>query len=359
MSSALYDVAADAGNWGAKFVRDNQHVVIRNVAVPYNGSEDELTALGLFGSDGLETIRREGDVETTSMRIGFGGRLWIVGEAAYRMNVMAREQTTFARYGTDEWFALIAASLTALYKKRSGAVGMTFSMPVSQFRAGMHHKVREMLIGMWEVDLDDRLLTFEIREDMLDMLPEGFGSLCHQILSTTGKSFINRDLAEGRIVVFDFGGYTLDVTTYDGLNIGAYNDSLTTGLIHVRNTVNRELKRRYNRTDASAAVLDRVIRTKQYQHKGGPPEDVSDIVDAAIVNLIQDAVRVWNEELAGGEEYTHVIITGGGGPVIGSLLEPQLGFNGPLIIIPEGEAHLANALGALKYRKFKRLYSEA
>ena len=49
MSTALYEVAADWGNWGAKVVRDGQAVVIRNVAVPYDGSDDDFRSLSLFG----------------------------------------------------------------------------------------------------------------------------------------------------------------------------------------------------------------------------------------------------------------------------------------------------------------------
>jgi hypothetical protein len=213
-----------------------------------------------------------------------------------------------------------------------------------------------MLLGQWEVEYDGRALNFEVPDELIDMVPEGFGSLAYLCLSESGKRFTDRDLAGSRVAIFDFGGYTLDINTYHALNLGPYNESLTTGLIHVRNDVNRALKRYYNRGDVPSRVLDEVIRTKHYRHAGGDWDDVSDIVDGALIGLMKDALRVWQEELEGGADYDTVIVTGGGGPVIGPLLAPQLN-HGDVRIIPEGEAHLANAWGSLRHRKFKREYA--
>lgn len=356
MSTNIYEVGADYGNWGAKVVREGAAVVIRNVAVPYDGRDDELHALGLFGELPGERSSHGDEPPTDSVRLGLGGQEWIVGELAYEMKLKTHERTTFSRYGTDEWYALVAASLVRLYGKRSGVIAMTFSLPVSQFRAGRHHEVQDMLVGKWEVEHEGKKLTYEIPAEMLQLVPEGFGSLAYQCLSESGKRFADRDLAESRVIIFDFGGYTLDIGTYHTLRMGPYNESITTGLINVRNAVNRGLKRRYNRPDAPGRVLDQVIRSRQYKHAGGGYEDVGDIVDAALIDLMKDALRVWQEELDGGVDYDTVILTGGGGPVIGPLLAPQLG-HADIRIIPEGEAHLANAWGSLRHRKFKREYS--
>jgi hypothetical protein len=355
MSTALYEVGGDFGNYAAKIVRDGKASVIRNVAMPYDGSDDALRALDLFGGMGNEQTIRPGEPITESARVRMGEQEWIVGELAYQMGVKRFERTTYSRYGTEEWYALVAASFVSLYSKRSGAIALTFSLPVSQFRAGRHHEIKEMLEGTWEIGYEGRTLTYEVIPDMVDMIPEGFGSLGYLCLSESGKRFIDRKLAESRVVVFDFGGYTLDVNSYDALSLGPYNESLTTGLIHVRNEVNRQLKRAYNRGDVPSNVLDGVIRTGQYKHAGGEPESVQHIVDNALMGLLNDARRVWLEDLDNGVDYDTVIITGGGGPVIGPLLAPQLDHR-DVRIIPEGEAHLANALGSLRHRKFKREY---
>jgi hypothetical protein len=352
MSRQLLEVGGDWGNWGAKVVASGKQVVIRNAAIPYDGSDDELRGLGLFGDNFGEPYPEE---PTDSVRLTIGGQQWIVGAAAFNMAMRAHEQTSFARYGTDEWYALVLASFVALFRHQSGVLGLTFSLPVSQFRSGKHHQVKEILTGMHTVVHEGRQLNYEVREDMIDMVPEGFGSLVYMCVSEDGLRFVDRNLAGSRVILFDFGGFTLDIATYDALSIGPVNDSLTTGLINVRNHVNRALKSRYDRGDVPSNVLDEVIRTKRYKHAGGSPEDVSDIVDAALVGLMKDALRMWQEELGSGADFDTVIITGGGGPVIGPLLEAQLNHQ-DVRTIPKGQAHLANALGSLRYRKFKREY---
>ncbi|MCC6904850.1 MAG: ParM/StbA family protein [Anaerolineae bacterium] len=353
MSTALYEVGGDFGNWAAKVVRDGYSTVIRNVAVQYDGSDDALRELGLFGG-----VTAGDEPLTESVQLTLRDQQWIVGEAAFTQSARSFERTTYSRYGTDEWYALVAAALVSLYSKRSGTVALTFSLPVSQLRAGRAREIRELLAGQWQIGYDGRVLTYEILPDLIDMIPEGFGSLAYLCLSESGKRFTDRALAENRVVLFDFGGYTLDVITFDRLSMGPYNESLTTGLINVRNDVNKALKRIYNRGDVPGKVLDEVIRTRQYRHAGGKPDDVSTIVDTALVSLMKDALRVWQEELGSGADYDTVIVSGGGGPVIGPLLAPQLGHH-DIRIIPEGEAHLANALGSLRHRKFKREYMQA
>jgi hypothetical protein len=85
-------------------------------------------------------------------------------------------------------------------------IALTFSLPVSQFRAGKHYEIQDMLTGQWQVEYDDRLLTYEVPEDLVDMAPEGFGSLAYLCLSESGKRFTDRELASSRVVLFDFGG---------------------------------------------------------------------------------------------------------------------------------------------------------
>jgi hypothetical protein len=355
VSTNVYEVSIDAGNWAGKGVRDGKTVTIRNVATEYDGSNDALIEMKLFGDTPTEHTRVGGE-QTESARIQLADKQWIVGEAAYSLSALAHERTTYARYGTEEWYALIAALLSRLFKK-SGTVNLTFSLPISQFRIGKHHEVKEWLSDEWRIydHQQDRELAFNVDPDQIDMVVEGFGTLAYVCLSENGRSFSNRSVAAGRTVIFDFGGFTLDILTFNSLSIGAYNESITTGLINVRNAVNKALKARYGRGDVPGDVLDEVIRTGHYRHAGGKPESVQDIVDAALVGLMKGALRVWNEELGSGADIDTVIISGGGGPVIGPLIVPQLG-HANTHIIPAGEAHLANAIGTLRHKRFKQHY---
>lgn len=357
MNTAMYEIAGDYGNWGAKVVREGQQLVMQNIAVPYDGSNDELY-------EAMSYSRQAGsddEIPTESAMIWLQGRQWIIGKDAYNIDLRAKSETSYSRYGTPEWYALIAASFAKLYPKRSGTVALTFSMPVSQFRAevemenGQRIKQREniarLLCGLWEVEYEGRKLVFEVPEEMLDIIPEGVGTLFSQCMHPSGRRWIDEPLAKGKKVVFDFGGFTLDVLTLNGLKPMDYNRSLTTGLINVRNAVEEKLMSRFNRGNVPANVLDDVIRTGMYKHAGHQPVSVRDIVDGALVRLMKDALGVWREDLNSGADFDTVIITGGGGPVIGPLLEAQLG-HADVRILPAGEAHLANAKGGLIRRKF-------
>lgn len=361
MSTAIYEVGADFGNWGSKAVRYNHEdtdittTVIRNAALQYDGSDDVLHDLGLFGGLFEGTTTQRGDPATDSVRFIMDDKQWVVGEAAYDLGLTRDGATTFSRYGTEEWYALVAATFIKLYSKRSGAIALTYSLPVTAFRQGLHEKVTEWLLQPFQVVLDGKLLTYEVLPDMINGIPEGFGSLCYQCLSESGKRFSDRDLAGARVAVLDFGGFTFDITTYDALSVGPVNDSFSSGLIHVRKRVNQALKKRFGRdTDISSKDLDRTIRTKRYGQSGYAEEDVSDIVDAALAELMKVALDKWSIDLGNGYDLDAVIISGGGGPVIGPLLKPRLN-HGNIIIIPEGQAHLANAIGSLRHRRFMRL----
>lgn len=363
MSTALYEIGGDYGNWGAKVVRDgHEPVVIRNVAVEYDGNDDDYRKQVSLSRNA--TSEREGKIETTSVRLTMGSKQWIVGQVAYDYSSTARSKTSYARYGTEEWYALIAASFVALYGKRSGAVALTFSMPVNQFRAKVRDEfgtevkkrdqIAEMLTGTWHVETDDgKQLTYEVMPEHLDIIPEGAGSLAYLCIDPTGKRWIDKTLAESRVVLFDFGGFTLDVLTFDKLKPAAYNESLTSGIIHVRNRIETKLCNKFSLGSIPAPILDEIIQTKQFKFKGGAPLDVSDVVDGALAILMKDALRVWNEELDSGAFFDAVVITGGGGPVLGELLKVQLDHS-DVRIIPAGEAHLANALGAVRRRNMRR-----
>jgi hypothetical protein len=265
------------------------------------------------------------------------------------------QQTSYARYGQEEWFALIAGTL-ALLLGRSAEISLTFSLPVGVFKSGRHHEIGQMLTDdEWHVWFDGKKLTFSISPEELLLIPEGVGAMSYLMLKPSGKGFRSdgRKYAETRTVIFDFGGYSLDVLTMNELQPGRFNESIDMGMIDVRNRVNAMLKDSFMRGDLEGAVLDEVIRTRQYSHRGDLPVDVSSFVNEAVLELMRRAVLVWQQSLGGGDDVNNVIIAGGGGPIVGDLLKAQLDHSS-VTIIEDGTAHLANVLGAQAYRNLRR-----
>ncbi len=362
MSTALYEIGGDYGNWGAKVVREGRPpVVIRNVAIPFTGDDEDFRKAVRVSNHAAND--KDGGIQTESVKLTFGSRQWLVGQAAYDYQLGAQSETSYSRYGTDEWYALIAASFVKLYGSRSGSVALTFSMPVSQFRAKVddgsgnqikrRDQIAEMLAGTWEVESEGKRLTYEVMPEYLDIIPEGAGSLAYLCIHPSGQRWVNRDLADSRVVLFDFGGYTLDVLTFNKMKPSDYNQSIASGILHVRRRVSDDLCNKFSLGSVPAPILDDVIQTGLFKFKGGSPIDVSEIVNASLLRLMKDAKSIWDEQLDGGAFFDAVVITGGGGPVIGPLLEAQLGHRN-VITIPAGEAHLANATGALYRRKLAR-----
>ncbi|MBN1137677.1 MAG: ParM/StbA family protein [Anaerolineae bacterium] len=355
-STSLYQISLDPGNWGGKAVRDDGHyTVIRNVAMRDNGGEDNLRSLTLFGSQNESSAN--GGPQTYSVQLKLGGECWLVGDLAER-RLLGRggEVTGYQRYGSAEWDALFGALLASLYPKRSGTVALTISAPVIRIKAGEGDRLIDLVARQWEIEYEGRYLTYTIPAEMVDLVPEGFGSLADRCLSDSGRSFTNRQLAESSVVIIDIGGFTTDFMTFDALELGPYNDSIDRGLFSVYSTINAAIKQRYKRqSDMATRDIEQLLQTRRYSHKGGPEQDVTDIVEDALGDLVREIRERWVQELRSGDNIDAVIFTGGGGPLVGPLVKPQLD-HGNVDIIPYGEAHLANAFGALKHRKFVDYY---
>jgi hypothetical protein len=362
MSKGLYSVSADVGNWAAKGCTDGQTVVIRNSVTEYDPTTAVVQELDVFGSDARETY---GNGTTDSVLMQVEDRTWLVGAAAETVKIMTQEATGYERYGSYPWYILFLATLYKLLGNNSAEVALTFSMPVSQFKADraaqsdedkVIPRVIENLAGVHTIINDGQRVHYEVLEENILMLPEGLGALCYCILADDGRHFTNKDLAGSRVVLIDIGGYTTDILTWSALKPDFFNTSIELGLIDVRNAVNEQIKARYNRPDVPLNILDKIIATKQYKHAGGKPEDVGDVVDTAMADLTRRILRAWQQQLGSGVDFDAVLIAGGGAPSVGKLLAPQLN-HANIDILPQGEAHIANAAGALRYRKFRQAFA--
>lgn len=349
------DISIDLGNKAAKGAIRGRTTVIRNLAVRDDGSSDNLKDLGLSlsGNGGGPKQQEAGDSAT----IWFDNNLWVVGEAAWLRNVYAKEKTGYERYGSAEQMVVWLGTLSVLLSGKPASLGMSFSMPVSQIQHGRREEIISNFYGEWTIGINESWVTYEVIPEMAEVVPEGFGSLAYLCLDQAGKKIIDRHLPQSRVLVFDLGGYTLDIGAFENWGLGTFYKSFTTGLVDIRNKVNDEIKNRFNRGDVPGPILEQIIATGCADHKG-KKYDVKDIVERATGDLISQVESIWVEQLGHGADYNTVIMSGGGGPAVGPLLAPIFD-HADFRTIPTGEAHIANALGILRYRRFRTLAQEA
>lgn len=352
------DVSLDVGNKASKGATRGRSVAIRNLAVRADGNEDVLRTLDLsLGGNGQA---RGDEDQSESASLWINGEQWVIGQEAWHVNIHTKEKTGFSRYGTPEWQAMWLGTLATLLGGRSAMIGLSCSMPVSQIAAGRRTEMIDYLVGngIWEIAYQDREARYEIVPELVEVVPEGFGILAYLCLDEGGRKLVNKELPQSDVVVFDLGGYTLDIGTFRKWTVGDYYKSFRTGLVDIRNRVNDELKARFNRSsEVPGRYLDAAIATGRYHHKD-KEHNVTDIVRRSTDDLIAQVLSIWEEQLGGGADFKHVIIGGGGAPAIGPLLAAQFDHGG-IQILPDGEAHLANAVGIWRYRHFREMAKRA
>ncbi len=368
-NTAEYDIAVEVGNTRSKGKTDGAQTIIENLVMPYDGSEDQLAQLGVLNmvdEDLVPPPTLPDQDKTDSIRYFFENRQLIAGIIGRQLSIRTYSKISYARFGSQEWKDLIAATFAKL-RKRSGAVRLSFAIPVALFKDQQKDEhgrtkleaIRHLLLNTdWSICVGDSWREFTIIPEDLQIVPEGLGILWYLLLSADGLMIADRELAQKKFkVVIDWGSYNTSILTFAGTNRGPYNESLTTGLLDIRAEVNRKLKSRYGRTDVDDDVLDAVIRTGMYSHAGGDPEPVQDIVNNATAPLINQVLNLWNRDLGGGADVGAVVSGGGGSIPMTPLIKPQIAHRN-FIQIPVKDAAMAGALGLWRLRKFQREYAK-
>lgn len=338
MSNTLYP-SIDTGNALIKGRRGRTNIVFDNLI----GSVADSDLLGFagFGDDNAAIVE-------------MGGGRWAVGQTAAALSRNPRADVGYARYDQPEFRVMIAALLGELYPRRGGEVALTFSLPVDGF--GRSREVVKTLAGEWQFHYKGRDHTFIISESLIQAVPEAFGSLCYFALTADGKDIANIDLTEERVAVIDVGGFTTDVLTFRELDLQSTFGSVEQGILDVQKSINRALKRQFNRGDLDHRDLQSMLlngKGRYHYRHAGRAHDVTDIVESAVWELTQGVLQIWHDSLGAGVDYDAVIFTGGGAPIIRPFLERRID-HGNILRIDDNLSHLANVIGAYRYRAFMR-----
>lgn len=285
-----------------------------------------------------------------SLAIEYQGRPWWIGEAALRQSTAVRMTTDRTRTTNEEGMALLAAGLANIADKDHELANLVIGLPV-RFYSTMKdeyaklardvHKINILSPGGAQVK-ERRVVIVE----GIKVLPQPFGTLFDSILDDSG-SLRDKALAGGRVGIIDIGFNTLDLARADALEYNnPQSDSFSgQGLFSAFQELSREIYRALE-IELPPEKLEPVVKSREIV-LAGKRHDISELTDrafsAAAEGILSRIRSLWpdRDRLM----FDMILITGGGGALLGRYLTPYLGASARIV---EG-AVMANSRGFLKF----------
>jgi plasmid segregation protein ParM len=229
-------------------------------------------------------------------------------------------------------------------------VNVVTGLPIGHYSQHKDELAR-LLIGDHQVFLVDAAGKRQekvVKINKVRVIPQPFGSLFNLMLNDLGD-LGDRRLVKEKIGIIDVGFRTADYTISDRMRYSERGSRTTdSGIARAFNViatklreqsgVNVELYRLYEAVDRGSIK----IRGKEYELKSLTDQIFSQLA-AAIANEVD---RLWADDW----DIDSMVITGGGGAVLASYLQPML--NGHVLPVdPAKDARLLNAQGYWKFAK--------
>lgn len=287
-----------------------------------------------------------------SLAIEYQGRSYWIGEAALRQSTAARMTTDRTRTTNEEGMALLAAGMAQIAEKDHELVNLIIGLPV-RFFAGMKdeysklardvHKVNILSPGGAQVKARRVIIV-----DAVKVLPQPFGCLFDSILDNSGN-LQDKALAGGRVGVIDIGFNTLDLARADSLEFNnPGSDSFSgQGLFSAFQELSKEIFRELE-IEIPPEKLESTVKEKRITI-AGKDHDVSGLIDRAFQQaaegIISRVKSIWPDRERW--QFSQVLITGGGGALLGDYLSPYLGVQSRIVNDPV----MSNCRGFLKFGK--------
>ena len=287
-----------------------------------------------------------------SLAIDYRGKSYWVGEAALRQSTAVRMTTDRSRTTSEEGMALLAASLAQTATKDHQLTNLVIGLPV-RFYSTMKNEYQKLardvhqinIISPGEAKITARRVV--IVEDV-KVLPQPFGTLFDAILDDAG-GLRDKALAGGKVGIIDIGFNTLDLARADSLEyVNPASDSFSgQGLFSAFQELSRGLYRELE-IEIPPEKLEPVVRDKRIVLTGRE-HDVTGIIDQAFETaaegIISRVKSLWPDRERW--QFTQVLITGGGGALLGKYLIPLLGVPARVVDSPV----MANCRGYLKFAR--------
>lgn len=287
-------------------------------------------------------IRFDGFYDGNSLSnfvIEFEGEKIAVGDAAFKLGRLQVSDMGRHRIQGQAYRRLFAAALASCVGQSSD-LSVIASLPV-QFYTGARDEVRETLSGQYLIGLGNRTLEFNIYEEDLHLVPEGFGALCSLILGPQGQIFDDRLYHEVAGVV-DAGGRTVDYLYFDHLEIIPSQSFGVdeTGMSVLWQMLSEEIQRQFGRT-LNNVELDEALHNGYFK-RAGKQVDIRYEIEQASSALADAIISGINSKWDGGDAVDEMVFTGGGADFVYEWMP----YNHKLLV---EDPVMSNAVGGYRF----------
>ena len=264
----------------------------------------------------------------------------LIGQEAVAQSRFLRRREDRKFTQSAEWGMLFLAALTEMTKATSANLVVVTGLPVAFYDDKA--RVQDRLLGNHRVRREDRAAqSFQVED--VRVIPQPFGALLNEALSTTGK-IVNTALATGNVGVVDVGGKTTNLLSVRNLSERTRETtSVSVGAWDIVRSLRGWLAKEYPDLELRDHDVARVVQDRCISYYGDEIElgDVIDeILEPMAEQVIAEATQLWN----GAAGLKAVLVAGGGALLLGEYVKRH--FRHAVVV---DEPVFANALGFWKF----------
>lgn len=239
----------------------------------------------------------------------FGGKSYLVGEAAENHSKFFRATLSRFRTGSEEYKVLFLYALYRLFGKGKQKLQIVTGLPHSDL--GDKKEVVKMLQGSHRIKINGKVMAYKVDEVMV--IPQPLGTLMGEIFGLENGKLMTvfPDLKHKPCCVVDFGGLTTGFMHFAGAYSTSKSTSIEIGLAsYAIRQLQHEIRRKYD-AKISLMAADDALRTGTCLISG-KPIDISKLSGPILDEIVQHVVSVAHGLWDDAANIEFIFLTGGG-----------------------------------------------
>jgi len=296
------------------------------------------------GMEGRDIINR--------LCVSYAGHDFFLGNIAFEQS-KARVTMDSNRFMTIEGMSLLFGALTLLSdSENGGTVRLAVGLPVNDFetRKGAYAEALKGAHYIKTLNLSgepDNFYCFAVQDVIV--MPQPCGTIFDAVLDDNGD-LVNRELAGKRVAVLDIGRRTVDLALMDALSfIDRQSTSFSDiGIADAYSELTMLLRKKLDGVDIIAEEVESYIKAGTIDYRGKPvniTSEVEQVFRQQATKILSRVKNVWPDLW----KIHKIIITGGGGVLLGRYLADAIGSPEQVEVYQAGRATFSNCRGFLKY----------